>query len=113
MTQEMTVKTFAECRRLHSLGVIVAKSRTTNHPAQTDTSSQLLTLKDVARRLKLSRTTLWRMRTELNAFELRKGYIRVRESDLEAFINRRASDGTRIAPPRADGMVGTSGSGAA
>lgn len=52
---------------------------------------QLLTVDEVARSLTVSKTTLWRMlgRGELPVVKIGKRPVRVRRSDLDAYINSR------------------------
>lgn len=63
----------------------------------TDTSARvkrLLTMKDLAERLQVSGVTAWRMHAERGLRVVRIGRsVRVRESDLQAWLDRHASGG--------------------
>jgi excisionase family DNA binding protein len=56
---------------------------------------RLLTMKDVAERLQVSGVTAWRLHAERGLRVVRIGRsVRVRESDLEAWLDKNASGGS-------------------
>ena len=58
----------------------------------TTTNERLLTLKEVAERLQISRVTCWRLYAEHGLRVVRIGKaIRVRENDLQAWLEKNSS----------------------
>ncbi len=68
---------------------------------------RFLRLKEVQELLGVSRSTLWRWHAERGLKVVRVGdVVRVRESDLQAFLSRHeaAGHGTEVAQPAGDGV---------
>lgn len=73
-------------------------------------SDHYLKLKEVQDLLGVSRSTVWRWQAEQGLKVLRVGNIvRIRQNDLEAFLNRHKSQGAAAAQDA--GVVGETGSG--
>jgi excisionase family DNA binding protein len=74
-------------------------------------TERFLTLAEVRQRLAISKMTLWRWRQERGLREVRVGgCVRVRESDLEAFLNRHEQGGDgEVSAASASGQTTTGG----
>jgi len=65
----------------------------------TNASDRFLTLKEVQDRLCVSRSTIWRWQAEQGLKVVRVGnVVRVRERELEAFLNRHETAGVSSLP---------------